>query len=275
MNVIIFGKTGQVGSSLIDQLEESGDKNLQFKGYSSKDVNFAKLEDVSKFLINLKNKPDLIINCAAYTNVDKAEDEKELANLINHKAVEIIANFCFENSITLIHYSTDYVFDGSGDEPFYPDNTKNLNPVNYYGITKLDGEKAIINSGCNYMIIRISWIYNKMPQFRNFYNTIKNLSKQKETLEIVSDQIGSPTNSDDVAKKTIEIINKLQPTQKIQNITHYSDGNFISWHEFATIIVKDLKKSGENIATKEIKPINSNQYQTKAKRPLNSRLKNR
>jgi dTDP-4-dehydrorhamnose reductase len=275
-NIAIFGKNGQVGSSLIDAF--TAENNFAIQAFTSFDVDFNNLNELESFLENLKTKPDFIINAAAYTNVDKAEDEMELADLINHKAVAIIAKYCAKNNVTLIHYSTDYVFDGSGFEPFDEDNTKNLKPINHYGKTKLDAEKAIIASGCNYIILRISWVYNQNSQHRNFPNTIKNLAKEREEINVVEDQIGSPTSSGYIATNTREIIKKIisqnyNQQNLFKKIYHLNDGKYISWYDFAVEIVDDLKKKGEVLCVKKINPIKTSEYKTKAIRPLNSRLK--
>lgn len=264
-HIIIFGKNGQVGSSLIEAFAE--EKNYSIEAFSSSEADFSNLKNLEKILNNFKKKTDFIINAAAYTNVDKAEEERDLADLINHKAVKIIAEFCAKNQIKLIHYSTDYVFDGSGNQPFTEDNQKNLQPLNYYGLTKLNGEKAIINSGCEYLILRTSWVWNETG--KNFFNTIKRLAQEKEDLAIVSDQIGSPTNARDIALNTVKII---KSGIFISGIYHFTSQNYISWYDFALKIIADCKKQGLEIKTKEIKPIKSSEYQTKAIRPLNSRL---
>ena len=263
--IVIFGKNGQVSSNLIKLLEA---KNADFTAYSSKEANFSNLEFLKDFLKNL-TPPDIIINAAAYTNVDGAEDEQELADVINHKAVKLIADYCAKNKVKLIHYSTDYVFDGSGNEPFAADNTKNLNPLNIYGKTKLLGEQAIQESGCEYLIFRISWIWDKNPHFKNFYNAIKGLAKKMEVLTIIDDQVGSPTSAEFVAKNTIKIIER----ENFQSgIYHLNNGEFMSWYDFALKIISELKDQGEDLKVKEIKPIKTSQYKTKATRPLNSKL---
>ena len=267
--VVIFGKNGQVGSELVQILQENS--QFEFQAFGSKDVDFSNIKELQHFLENIKDKPNYIINSAAYTNVDKAEDEKELADLINHKAVEIIAKFCQKNNITLIHYSTDYVFDGSGSEPFYKDNTKNLNPINHYGKTKLDGEKAIIKSGCKYYIFRTSWVYSKNPNHKNFVNTIKKLAKEREELNIIDDQIGAPTNAEFIATKTIKIIMDAKLKSGIYHLTGQKN---MSWYEFAKEIISEELKNGEKLLVKKINPIKSKDYKTKAKRPMNSKLKN-
>lgn len=271
--ILIFGKNGQVGSNLVKFF--SNEENFEVTAYSSLDADFSNLDSLKNFLDNLTSKPDFIINAAAYTNVDKAEDEKQLADLINHQATRILADYSKKNNAKLIYYSTDYVFDGSGSEPFEADNTKNLHPLNYYGKTKLDGEKAIQNSGCDYLILRVSWVWDENPNHKNFVNTIKRLAKEREVLKIVSDQIGSPTSAEFIAKNTIQMIKKIINSEiKTNKIYHLNNGKFISWYDFAVQIIAELQKSGEKLIVKEVLPIKSSEYPTKAIRPLNSRLKN-
>ncbi len=268
INIVIFGKNGQVGSALCDQFKKYN--NFNIRSFSSQDVDFSDLDSLDNFLNNLTT-TNFIINAAAYTNVNKAEEERNLANIINHKAVEILANYCAKNNVSLIHYSTDYVFDGSGNKPFKEDNKKNLNPLNYYGRTKLDGEIAIINSGCNYIILRTSWVWN--DHGKNFVNTIRKLAKEREEINVIDDQIGSPTSAYYIASNTIKIINRIF---KIKNspktIYHLVEEQYMSWYDFALKIVKNLKDNNEKLLVKKINPIKTSDYKTVAKRPLNSRL---
>ena len=278
-NIIVFGKNGQVGSNLIRLFakENKLEDHFNVQSYSSSDVNFANPQALENFLnnlsINLSSRPDFIINAAAYTNVDKAEEEPELADLINHQSVGVIARYCAKNDTKLIHYSTDYVFDGSGDKPFTEDNTKNLNPLNQYGKTKLAGERAIKSSGCDYIIFRISWVWDNNPNSKNFVNTIKKLAREREALNIIEDQIGSPTAASFVAENTIKFIkNILKSAAFSSRIYHLNNGKFTSWYQFALEIIADLKRSGEVLAVKKVIPIKTSEYKTKAFRPLNSRL---
>ncbi len=271
MKILIFGKNGQIGSNLCNIFNEI---KFSVKSFSSKDIDFCDLLNLEKFLNNLNFKPNFIINAAAYTNVDKAEIEKDKCNLINNEAVSIIAKYCKKNNIILIHYSTDYVFDGTGFEPFLEDNTQNLKPLNYYGFSKLCGEKNIKNSGCEYLILRVSWVYDLNEKHKNFYNTIKKLAKEKEYLEIVDDQIGSPSNAKDIAEITKTIIQKIIEGKRFSGIYHITNQKYISWYDFALQIIQELKDNNEKLKVKNIKAIKSINYKTIAKRPLNSRLAN-
>jgi len=275
-NIAIFGENGQVANALIKKFSESSQFNIAV--FNHHDCDFANLSNLKNFLNNFQQTSDIIINCVAYTNVDLAEDENELCDKINHQAVKILADFCHKNNIKLIHYSTDYVFDGYGLEPFTEDNTKNLHPLNFYGKSKLAGEIAIQNSGCDYLIIRLSWVYDNRSNSKNFVNTITRLAQNLEELKIVCDQIGSPTDADFVAKNTIKIIHDiLSPTcENAKNfhnrILHMNNGIFMSWFDFAKKIIDNLIKNNVAVKVKNIIPIKSSEYKTKAVRPLNSRL---
>ena len=284
-NILIIGKNGQIANALIEsfKLEKTG-FNVLVK--DSSELDFSKPNALKVNLKNISSSINLIINCAAYTNVDKAEEEQELCDQINHQAVKILADFCKEKNILLIHYSTDYVFDGSGDKPFDEDNQENLQPLNHYGKTKLLGEQAIQNSGCDYIIFRISWIYDNRKESKNFVNTIKRLALEKEEINVVDDQIGSPTSADFVALNTIRFIKKIIVENAGENsikfdrnlinqIYHLNNGEFVSWHGFACKIIADLQKTSSAIILKKINKIPTSEYKTKAMRGLNSRLNNK
>ena len=288
-NILIIGKNGQIANALIEnfKLEKTG-FNVLVK--DSSELDFSKPNTLKENLKNISSSINLIINCTGYTNVDKAEEEQELCDKINHQAVEILADFCKERNILLIHYSTDYVFDGSGDKPFDEDNQENLQPLNHYGKTKLLSEQALKNSGCDYLIFRISWIYDNRPTSKNFVNTIKRLALEKEEINVVDDQIGSPTSAEFVVSNTIRFIKKITlenfggndgensikfDEKLINQIYHLNNGEFVSWHEFACRIVADLQKNSSAIKLKKINKIPSSEYKTKAIRGLNSRLNNK
>lgn len=287
--ILIIGKNGQIANALIEnfKLEKTG-FNVLVK--DSSNLDFSKPLSLKENLKNISTSIDLIINCAGYTNVDKAEEEQELCDNINHQAVKILADFCKEKNILLIHYSTDYVFDGSGNKAFDEDNQENLHPLNYYGKTKLWAEQALKNSGCDYLIFRISWIYDNRKESKNFVNTIKRLALEKEEINVVDDQIGSPTSADFVASNTIRFIKKITienfdkidgnnsikfDRNLINQIYHLNNGEFVSWHGFACKIIADLQKTSSAIILKKINKIPTSEYKTKAMRGLNSRLNNK
>jgi dTDP-4-dehydrorhamnose reductase len=284
-NILIIGKNGQIANALIENFKlQKNQFNILIK--DSSELDFSNSTILQENLKNISTSVNLIINCAGYTNVDKAEEEQELCDQINHQAVKILAEFCKEKNILLVHYSTDYVFDGSGDKPFDEDNQENLKPLNNYGKTKLLAEQALQNSGCDYLIFRICWIYDNRPTSKNFVNTIKRLALEKEEISVVDDQIGSPTSAEFVASNTIRFIKKITLENSDENsikfdknlinqIYHLNNGELMSWHEFACKIVADLQKKSSVIILKKINKIPSSEYKTNAMRGLNSRLNNK
>ena len=288
-NILIIGKNGQIANALIEsfKLEKTG-FNILIKG--STELDFSNSTTLQENLKNISNPVDLIINCAGYTNVDKAEEEQELCDQINHQAVKILAEFCKEKNILLIHYSTDYVFDGSGNKPFDEDNQENLHPLNHYGKTKLLGEQALQNSGCDYLIFRISWIYDNRPTTKNFVNTIKKLALEKEEINVVDDQIGSPTSAEFVASNTIRFIKKINlenfdgnigensikfDKNLINQIYHLNNGELVSRYQQAEQIFAYLKRSKIIIKLKKIVAIKSDLLHfSSVKKPLNCQLNN-
>ncbi len=264
--ILIIGTGGQVSTNLIALLKNQYEYEFRAVGMEQ-GLDLAKADTVYSQLKNLNFKPDIIINAAAYTAVDTAEDERDICNNINNISVNEIAKFTTANQSLFVHYSTDYVFDGAGDKPFAEDNTKNLNPLNYYGRTKLDGERAITKSGCDHLIFRTSWVYNDIG--KNFVKTILKLACEREELKIVSDQIGSPTYAYDIADITLRAIK----TDKIKTgVYHLVPQEQISWHKFAVMIIDTARELGFPVKTTNLLPILSSEFPTKATRPLNSRL---
>ena len=257
MFVLVTGTSGQLGKSL-NRFVENNILNHQFVFATREQLDLSNFKNVRRFIE--KNQFNIIINCAAYTSVDNAETEKEQANLVNHLSVKNIAEVARDNHIKLIHISTDYVFDGSKLASY--DETDNTSPLNVYGKTKLDGENAILSiMELNAIIIRASWVYSEHGN--NFVNTILILSQKKDKLNIVSDQIGSPTNAKDLAGAIVSIINnkKFYETDTPSEVFHYSNDGECSWYDFAKEIVS---LSGTKCI---ISPIDSKDYPQKALRP--------
>ena len=257
MFVLVTGASGQLGKSL-NRFVENNILNHQFVFATREQLDLSNFKNVRRFIE--KNQFNIIINCAAYTSVDKAQIEKEQANLVNHLSVKNIAEVARDNHIKLIHISTDYVFDGSKLASY--DETDNTSPLNVYGKTKLDGENAILSiMELNAIIIRASWVYSEHGN--NFVNTILILSQKKDKLNIVSDQIGSPTNAKDLAGAIVSIINnkKFYETDTPSEVFHYSNDGECSWYDFAKEIVS---LSGTKCI---ISPIDSKDYPQKALRP--------
>jgi len=256
-NILVTGANGQLGS----ELKKIGFKNLDTVFYMGrKELDITKIEDISNFVRG--NDIDTIINCAAYTDVDKAEDEEEKAQLINGNAVGYLAKVAHDNDCLLIHISTDYVFAGNSENPL--DEDTKPSPTNAYGRTKLYGEKEIIASKCMYIIIRTAWLYS--PSKKNFVLTILKLAKEKDEINVVSDQIGSPTYAFDLANTIVSIMDNFERIEHT-GIYHFTNEGKCSWYEFAKEII-------ENSDYKcKINPILSQEYPTKATRPKWSVLK--
>lgn len=252
-NILVTGSNGQLGS----ELKELVNNTFFFTDTDMLDItNFQKVEKFCK-----ENSIKVIINCAAYTAVDKAESEIETANKINNLAVRHLAIVAKEQNIKLIHISTDYVFNGKNYKPYSEED--NTSPQNIYGKTKLDGEIAIqeINPP-NSIIIRTSWLYGSHGT--NFIKTILELSKARESLNVVFDQIGTPTYATDLAKAILSIVPKLE--NKNVEIYHYSNEGVLSWYDLAREITKMTKISCT------INPIQTKEYPTLAVRPHYSLL---
>lgn len=260
MRVILIGKNGQLGKS-IRNLTELNKRNHNFTFVGRETLDLSNDDNIQDYFEN--NEFDIIINCAAYTNVDKAEKEPEVANQVNHLAVSRLSQVANKLKAKLIHISTDYVFDGESNKP-YLENDK-TNPINTYGMTKLFGEQALLKiMPSNAMIIRTSWVYSEHGN--NFVNTMLKLGKLKDEINVVCDQIGSPTNSTDIAKDILKIINNKKYKNNIfpTEIYHYSNLGEVSWNDFAEEIFRISKLKCKVI------PIKSSDYFTPAKRPLNT-----
>lgn len=252
MNVLITGAKGQLGLE-IASLETKFPYFILFFADKSL-LNIADFKEVESYIS--KNKIDVIVNCAAYTNVDKAEDEPEMANEINHLAVKNLAVTAKKHSLKLIHISTDYVFDGESSIPY--SERDSTNPQNVYGSTKLKGEEALLKiNPKNSIIIRTSWVYSEYGH--NFVKTMLRLSKEKKSIAVVFDQIGSPTYAKDLAKVLLQIIPKINH-ESVQ-IYHYANKGDCSWFQFASAIMKIAQQSCK------VLPINTSEFKTKTKRP--------
>lgn len=262
MKILIIGKNGQLGKS-INKIKRQLKKNysLFFVGRGDLDLTYKK--NIKSYF--KKKKFDTIINCAAYTEVEKAETEPNLANQINNIAVEELAKVAKLHNAKLIHLSTDYVFDGKKNKSYQE--TDKPNPINIYGKSKYKGEVILKKiMPYNAIIIRSSWIYSEFG--KNFMKTIIKLGNKTEKLSIVDDQIGCPTYATDLAKAILNIIKSKNFNQKKfqSQIYHYSCKDKVSWYKFAKQIFK-LK----NVKCK-VKPISTKKYKTLAKRPKNSSL---
>ncbi len=266
MKILLLGVNGQVGWELKRLLEPSTDLIT----FDRKQLDLEDSEGLKSILMTIK--PKFIINAAAYTNVDKAESEVDKAYLINTKAVGLIAESAKWLGATLFHYSTDYVFDGS-QSGFYCESDQTC-PINTYGKSKLDGEKAIISSGCDYIIFRTSWVYGRHGN--NFIKTILRLAQEKDTLQIVNDQLGVPTSAELIADVTCLVMKNIinNKNSDRNSLYHLVPSGETNWYDFAKFIIEQSTKSGLKCKTdvNSISPIATEDYHTPAKRPKNSRL---
>lgn len=256
---LVFGASGMLGRRVMDALTvaegENGEAVIALeraRGLTSKDCDIADSEAVMATVREAK--PDVIINCAAYTAVDKAEDDEEAADKVNHIGPANIAAAAREVGALLIHISTDYVFDGKATEPYTEDMP--TAPLGVYGRTKLEGERAIMASGCKHIIIRTQWLYDS--QGSNFLLTMLRLFGEKERLNVVADQTGSPTWAADLAKAVAHIAVSYKGQD---GVYQYSDDGECTWYDFATSIAQLAK------ATTRLLPVSTNQYPTRATRP--------
>ena len=258
MKILITGTNGQVGHALMQQLNDH-----ELVGLTRQDCDLTKPDQIRKAID--QHQPDLIINPAAYTKVDQAEDEPELAFQINLDAPKVMAEKAREYDIPFIHFSTDYVFDGKKKGTYKEDDP--TNPLGVYGASKWAGEEAIQNVGGQFYIFRASWVYSEIGH--NFYLTMKRLSMERDELSVVSDQVGVPTTSKFIAKQIKKIIPGV--TAATPGIYHLVPDGSCSWYGFAKAILREVTPEFDEA---KIFPIMSEDFHTKAKRPMNSILDN-
>ncbi|MDC1456000.1 dTDP-4-dehydrorhamnose reductase [Flavobacteriaceae bacterium] len=255
MKVLVIGSGGQLGLEF-QKISNSYD-SLSWVFSTIKTLDLLKLDTISSFLNDIN--PSVIINCAAYTSVDKAETESKLADLINHKAVDFISRWTSDNNKKLVHISTDYVFDGLSKLPLSENSI--TNPVNEYGRSKLKGEQVCLKNDPNSIVIRTSWLYSSFG--KNFVKTMIYLMKKNKSVKVVNDQVGSPTYAHDLARLIIEIIINYKNES---GLFHYSNDGEISWFDFARSIKELYNLDCEIIG------VSSKEFKTLAKRPEYSLL---
>lgn len=258
MNILVTGANGQLGNELRVQAQGSRDRFVFTDVSRVPGVETIYLDITNPDAIRLicdSEQIDLIINCAAYTNVDKAEDDFSLADLLNHLAPGYLAGVARERNATLIHISTDYVFQGERCLPCREDWP--TDPIGVYGVTKLQGEQAVIASGCKYILFRTAWLYS--PFGKNFVKTMRQLTAERDRLTVVFDQVGTPTYAADLAALILHVIESGQLDKT--GIYHYSNEGVCSWFDFACAI-RDL--SGNSC---DIQPCHSDEFPSKARRP--------
>lgn len=258
MNILVTGACGQLGSEIRNVAMEYGEHRFIFSDVSSlpgMETLFLDITDAEALRLVMANeKVDAIINCAAYTDVEKAENDQSFAELLNRKAPANLAAAARETGALLIHVSTDYVFHGDNCRPYRESDEPA--PLGVYGVTKFAGEKAIEKSGCRYVIVRTSWLYS--PYGKNFVKTMRNLTSMKDEISVVCDQIGTPTYARDLAGALVKI---CVGNPGSCGIYHFSDEGAISWYDFACAI-RDLSCN-----TCRIRPCSSAEFPSKVTRP--------
>ena len=275
MKILLLGKNGQVGWELQRALQPLGevialDRHINNQGYCGDVSNF---EQISQTIARIQ--PNIIINATAYTAVDKAESEQLQNDLINHLAVKNLAEQCKHINALLVHYSTDYVFDGTGDARWQEDDS--TAPVNSYGQAKRDGEIAIEKTGVKFLNFRTSWVY--ASRGKNFIKTMLMLAKSKEKLTIINDQVGTPTSASLIADVTAQalryyLLKDESAKASLWGHYHLVPTGVTTWYDYAKLIFSLAEQQGEKLMIQHVEPILTSNYPTPAKRPLNSRLNN-
>lgn len=264
MKILIVGANGQVGYEIIKLFSTT---KYEIIGLTRKEFDCTQFDKFGALLDSIL--PNIIINAVAYTAVDKAEVEINLAYIINAEFVSYLAKYCAENSIPLIHLSTDYIFDGRKEDAYCE--TDIPHPLGVYAQSKLAGEQAIISQLEEHIILRLSWVFG--INGTNFVKTILNLASTREELRIVADQWGKPTAASDIARVLLQIVNHInQPSFSNWGIYHYAGDGVTNWYEFAKFFINQAKEKGARMTLKSLNPIKSEEYVTQAIRPKNSVL---
>ncbi len=268
MKILLLGKNGQVGWELQRSLAPLGEvvaldsRSTDYCG----DLN--NLDGLCQTVRRIA--PDVIVNAAAHTAVDKAESEPALAHAINALAVGVLAQEAKRCGAWLVHYSTDYVFDGTGNQPWLE--TDATNPLSAYGVSKLAGEAAIIASNCKHLIFRTSWVYG--ARGGNFAKTMLKLAQERDTLKVINDQLGAPTGADLLADVTAHAICAAMQRADVSGVYHLVAGGETSWHNYANFVIDFARQAGLaiKVPAEAILPVPTTAFPTPATRPLNSRL---
>ena len=255
MNILVTGSNGQLGSEIKDLAANY--KKFNFFFTDSSDLDICNSNQLDVFFI--ENKINMVINCAAYTAVDKAEQDAEIAQKVNSEGVQNLVNLVAKVNGKLIHISTDYVFDGNRFLPYQE--LDDVNPIGVYGNTKRNGELAVINSDIDGIVIRTSWLYSAYGN--NFVKTMLRLGNERDELGVIFDQVGTPTYASDLAKTCLDILSYDKKTniKSKGNLYHFSNEGVASWYDFAVAIMELGKVNCH------VKPIETKDYPTKAKRP--------
>lgn len=266
-DILILGANGQVGWELQRSLAPLGRLVIC-------DRQRGNLEDLDSLRSLVRSvRPGIIVNAAAYTAVDKAESDSARAQRVNTEAVGVLAELARARGAWLVHYSTDYVFDGSCSHPYREDDP--TGPLNVYGRTKLEGEQAILASGCRHLIFRTSWVY--AARGGNFARTMLRLAAEREELRIVADQIGAPTSAELIADVTAQVLGRIHENPNASTLSglyHLVASGEVSWHGYARFVIAEASRLGSALRTapERVLPIMTDDYPLPARRPANSRL---
>lgn len=262
--ILLIGAAGQVGSACHESLTQAG---YDVAALTRCELDMTALDDIAGAVVQCA--PSIVVNATAYTAVDKAESETELADIINHLAVKRLAEVCVSQSIPLIHMSTDYVFDGTSSEPYTESGA--TNPQSVYGKTKRLGELAVQSTMSDYLILRTSWVFG--IDGNNFVKTMLRLAKERDELAVVADQYGCPTYAGDIAAVITAFVDRYLQQQSISwGVYHCACQGSVSWHEFAVSIFDKAHELGVIESIPTVRPINTCDYPTPANRPKNSIL---
>ncbi|ELY5816876.1 dTDP-4-dehydrorhamnose reductase [Cronobacter turicensis] len=266
MNILLFGKSGQVGWELQRALAPLG--HIIALDFNSEDYcgDFSNPEGVAETVRRIK--PDVIVNAAAHTAVDKAEAERDFAQLLNATSVEAIAREAAKINAWVIHYSTDYVFPGTGETPWCESDA--TAPLNVYGETKLAGERAVQSFCPNHLIFRTSWVY--AGKGNNFAKTMLRLAKERESLSVINDQYGAPTGAELLADCTAHAIRVALAKPDVAGLYHLVASGVTTWYDFAALVFDEARKAGITLKLTDLQPVPTSAYPTPARRPQNSRL---
>ena len=268
MKILLFGKGGQVGWELQRSLAPLGELVALDNDSTGLCGDFQNLQALIQTVRTVA--PDIIVNAAAHTAVDKAESEPELVGMINALAPGVLAQEARRGGAWLVQYSTDYVFDGSGERPWTESDP--TGPLNVYGRTKLQGEQAIVHSGCKHLIFRTSWVY--AARGGNFARTMLRLARERDSLSVVDDQIGAPTGADLLADVTAHALRRVLQHPELAGLYHLVAGGETSWHGYASFVIEQARSAGVDIrvAAGAIQPVPTSAFPAPAARPQNSRL---
>ena len=268
MKILLLGKDGQLGWELQRSLAPLGELVALGEGDSQYCADFMNLDGIANTVREIA--PDIIVNAAAYTAVDKAQTNAELARTINALAPAVLAKEAQRLGAWLIHYSTDYVFDGSGDQPWTE--TDATNPLSVYGKTKLEGDLAIRDSGCKHLIFRTSWVF--AARGANFAKTMLRLAQERDQLSVINDQFGAPTGADLLADVTAHAVLHALRYPDVSGLYNLAAGGVTTWYDYASFVIETARNDGLTlkVAPESVRPIPASAFPLPAPRPTNSRL---